>query len=186
MLSSAGRLNRPAFSRWLPLVAGTGWVTVVTCQRQDRAAGAGTECLCGDGLRQVPCGAYAQRLSDYQPYVLGVADDGKLTVSDAGVNGSYAFHTPSLRNVALTAHCMHNGALATLPAVLNFYDQGERNRRTSPNPHVATGQLDPLLPDGVQNTQAILAFLDALTARSYDRIMLAAVPSGLPVGGNIG
>ncbi|MBC6992526.1 cytochrome-c peroxidase [Hymenobacter sp. BT491] len=124
-------------------------------------------------------------LSDFQPHVLGIADNGKLAASDAGVNGSYAFRTPSLRNVALTAPYMHNGTLTTLQAVLDFYDRGGRNRRISQNPHVAARQLDPLLPNGVQNTQAILAFLNALTAKSFDRTVPAAVPSGLPVGGNI-
>ncbi|RTQ53724.1 cytochrome-c peroxidase [Hymenobacter gummosus] len=125
-------------------------------------------------------------LSDFQPHVLGVADNGKLAASDAGVAGTYAFRTPSLRNVALTAPYMHNGTLATLQAVLDFYDRGGRGgRRTSQNPHVATSQLDPLLPGDVPNTQAILAFLDALTAKSYDRTIPAAVPSSLPVGGNI-
>ena len=36
-----------------------------------------------------------------------------------------------------------------------------------------------------RDPQTILAFLNALTAASYDRTVPAAVPSGLPVGGNI-
>ncbi len=32
---------------------------------------------------------------------------------------------------------------------------------------------------------AIIAFLNSLTAASYDRTVPASVPSGLPVGGNI-
>ena len=125
-------------------------------------------------------------LSDYQPHVLGIADNPRLAATDAGVKGTYAFRTPSLRNVALTAPYMHNGTLATLPQVLGFYDQGGRpGPRTSPNQHVAASQLDPLLPTRVPNPQAIVAFLNSLTARSFDRTVPAAVPSGLPVGGSI-
>ncbi|WP_324680333.1 cytochrome-c peroxidase [Hymenobacter sp. GOD-10R] len=125
-------------------------------------------------------------LSDYLPHVLGIADNPKLATSDSGVNGTYAFRTPSLRNVALTAPYMHNGMLATLQDVVNFYDQGGRNGGRAPqNPHVAARQLDPLLPGRVQNTQAIVAFLNTLTAQSYDRTVPTTVPSGLSVGGNI-
>ena len=122
-------------------------------------------------------------LSDYQTHILGVADNGKSAASDAGANGTYAFRTPSLRNVALTAPYMHSGTLANLQAVLNFYDPGRP--APSANPHVSVGQRDPLFPGRVTDPQAIIAFLGALTATSYDRSVPAAVPSGLPVGGNI-
>ena len=36
----------------------------------------------------------------------------------------YAFRTPSLRNVALTAPYMHNGAYPTLESVIDFYNRG--------------------------------------------------------------
>lgn len=36
----------------------------------------------------------------------------------------YAFKTPSLRNVALTAPYMHNGVYRTLEAVIDFYNRG--------------------------------------------------------------
>lgn len=123
-------------------------------------------------------------LSDYQLHILGVADNAKNAASDAGANNSYAFRTPSLRNVALTAPYMHSGTLPTLQAVLNFYDPG-RGAPPSANPHVPTSQRDPLFPGRVTDPQAIIAFLGSLTAASYDRTVPAAVPSGLPVGGNI-
>ena len=50
-------------------------------------------------------------LSDYQLHILGVADNAKNTTSDAGANGTYAFRTPSLRNVALTAPYLHSGTI---------------------------------------------------------------------------
>ena len=123
-------------------------------------------------------------LSDYQPHVLGVADNPKLTTSDAGTR-NYAFRTPSLRQVATTAPYMHNGTLATLPEVLRFYDAGPRGGRVSLNPNVPTGRLDPLLPTRVQDPQAIVAFLAALSSPEFDRTVPARVPSGLPVGGNL-
>ena len=123
-------------------------------------------------------------LSDYKLHILGVADNGKNAASDAGANNSYAFRTPSLRNVALTAPYMHSGTVATLQAVLNFYDPG-RGSAPSANAHVSVAQRDPLFPGRVTDPQAIIAFLGALTAASYDRTVPAAVPSGLAVGGNI-
>ena len=46
-------------------------------------------------------------------------------------------------------------------------------------------QRDPQFPGRVTNEQDIIAFLNSLTAASYDRTVPAAVPSGLAVGGNI-
>ena len=122
-------------------------------------------------------------LSDYQLHVLGVADNSKNATSDAGANGTYAFRTPSLRNVALTAPYMHSGTLTSLAAVLDFYDPG-RGGGTA-NPHVSARQRDPQFPTRVTNKQAIVAFLNSLTATGFDRTVPAAVPSGLPVGGAI-
>jgi len=123
-------------------------------------------------------------LSDYKTHVLGVADNAKNAASDSGVNGTYAFRTPSLRNVALTAPYMHSGTIANLQGVLNFYDPG-RGAPPSANPHVPTSQRDPLFPGRVTDPQAIIAFLSTLTAASYDRTVPTTVPSGLAVGGNI-
>ncbi|MBO2010047.1 cytochrome-c peroxidase [Hymenobacter negativus] len=123
-------------------------------------------------------------LSDYKTHILGVADNAKNTASDSGANGTYAFRTPSLRNVALTAPYMHSGTVANLQGVLNFYDPG-RGAPPSANPHVPTSQRDPLFPTRVTDPQAIIAFLGTLTASTYDRTVPATVPSGLAVGGNI-
>ncbi len=69
---------------------------------------------------------------------------------------SWAYRTPILRNVALTSPYMHDGSLATLSDVIEFYDGGGID-----NP-----QKDPLLrPLGLttQEKRALLAFLDSLT-----------------------
>jgi cytochrome c peroxidase len=68
-----------------------------------------------------------------------------------------AFKTPTLRNVALTAPYMHDGSLATLRAVIDFYALGG-----TPNPH-----LDPdirPLPLSEQDRLDLVAFLKSLTS----------------------
>jgi cytochrome c peroxidase len=65
------------------------------------------------------------------------------------------FKTPTLRGVALTAPYMHDGSLATLADVVEFY-----NRGGGANPH-----LDPALaPLGLTSDEvrALVAFLEAL------------------------
>ncbi|HXG09530.1 MAG TPA: cytochrome c peroxidase [Gemmataceae bacterium] len=66
------------------------------------------------------------------------------------------FKTPTLRGVARTAPYMHDGSIATLEEVVEFYNQGGR-----PNPH-----LDPAItPLGLskQEVQSLVAFLRALS-----------------------
>ena len=48
---------------------------------------------------------------------------GRLT--DPGAGGG-AFKTPTLREIASTAPYMHDGSLATLRDVVDFYDRGGR------------------------------------------------------------
>ena len=128
--------------------------------------------------------------SDFKTHVLDVADNAKNPASDAGLNGSYTFRTPSLRNVALTAPYMHSGTVPNLAAVLAFYGPGGGGPGGpggggTANPHVSLAQRDPLFPARVTDPQAIIAFLQALSASSYDRSVPTNVPSGLSVGGNI-
>jgi cytochrome c peroxidase len=120
--------------------------------------------------------------SDYQLHVLSVPDNAKLP-TDAG-NGTYAFRTPSLRNLSLTAPYMHSGVFTDLNQVLNFYDQiGDRR---SQNGHVANNQLDGNLQRINNNDrQAIIQFLSALNDASFDKSIPATVPSGLHPGGSL-
>lgn len=62
------------------------------------------------------------------------------------------FATPSLRGVARTAPYMHNGVLADLPAVIDFYDRGG-------------GRGSGLPPLGLSRRErdALVAFLEALS-----------------------
>jgi len=132
--------------------------------------------------------------SDFAPHVLGVPDNAKLPASDDGVNKGYAFRTPSLRNLAVTGPYMHNGALASLQDVLNFYQRisggGRRGGRGggSLNPLVAREQIDPLaraLNMSGRGQRDLVAFLRALDDPGFDRTIPTRVPSGLPVGGRL-
>ena len=120
--------------------------------------------------------------SDYQLHVLSVPDNNKLP-TDGGASGSYAFRTPSLRNLALTAPYMHSGVFNSLTQVLDFYEQVGRGR--SQNSHVSSAQLDPKLQGIGDNDKAtIIQFLQSLNDNSFDRKIPTAVPSNLRPGGN--
>jgi cytochrome c peroxidase len=73
----------------------------------------------------------------------------------------HAFKTPTLRNIALTAPYMHNGAYNTLEEVIEFYDQGGGAGLGLDVPN------QTLPPDKLNLTKAeksdLLAFLYALT-----------------------
>ena len=138
-------------------------------------------------------------LSDFAAHVLAVPDSSKLPGSDSGVNQTYAFRTPSLRNLSSTAPYMHNGAFATLPDVVDFYRRLSRGggRRggggggggaRGVNPQVARDQIDPLarqLNMRGRGEQDLIAFLRALDDPDFDRTVPEQVPSGLPVGGRL-
>jgi cytochrome c peroxidase len=51
------------------------------------------------------------------------ADLGRYLITNAE-NFRHAFKTPGLRNVALTAPYMHNGSMAKLEDVMDFYNAG--------------------------------------------------------------
>ncbi len=91
--------------------------------------------------------------------------------------GSEPFKVPNLRNVALTAPYMHNGAFATLEEVVRFYADGAGNAD-------GLSGLDPFvmgfeLTD--QEVADLVAFMAALTDESGMPAVPVEVPSGLPV-----
>lgn len=67
------------------------------------------------------------------------------------------FKTPSLRNVALTAPYMHNGSLATLGEVLDFYSKG-----CTPNVHLDQ-EIRPINLTASEKSDLIV-FLRSLTS----------------------
>ena len=75
-----------------------------------------------------------------------------------------AYKTPSLRNVEVTAPYMHDGSLATLKEVVEFYNGGGE-----PNPN-----LDPnIRPLGLTDADidALVEFLQALTSPEVEAII---------------
>ncbi len=92
----------------------------------------------------------------------GVPDIGRFAVT--GRDGDrYAFRVPTLRNVALTFPYMHDGSLATLRDVVNFYDAGN-----SQDP-----QLDKRLRRlnlSAQQKQQLVAFLESLTSANAEAL----------------
>ena len=85
----------------------------------------------------------------------------------------WRYRTPTLRNVALTAPYMHNGSLATLSDVVEFYRDGG----------VANEELDPLMrPLNLSDADVddIVAFLESLTGDDVETLVADAFAA--PVG----
>lgn len=82
------------------------------------------------------------------------------------------FRAQSLRNVALTAPYMHDGSIASLEEVLDFYAAGGRN--ITNGPHAGDGRANPN-KDGLiaaidlnaQDKADIIAFLKTLTDHDF-------------------
>ena len=124
--------------------------------------------------------------SDYKLHVMGIPDNPALPASDDGAEKTYAFRTPSLRNLNFTAPYEHNGMFPTLSAVVGFYEDASGGR--SRNPKVSSEKLDPLLlqlKDFDEEDVDLVAFLRALSDDKFDKTIPERVPSGLPVGGKI-
>lgn len=80
-----------------------------------------------------------------------------------------AFKTPTLREIARTAPYMHDGRLATLLQVVDFYDQGG-----TPNPY-----LDPVIkPLNLSNQEKedLVEFLHALNGEGWEVLPPATFP----------
>jgi cytochrome c peroxidase len=87
-------------------------------------------------------------------------DVGRHALSRAAPH-RYAFRTPTLRNIALTAPYMHNGAFRTLDAVIAFYDRGGGAGIGIALPN-QTLPAEPLRLTALERAQ-LKAFLGALT-----------------------
>jgi cytochrome c peroxidase len=111
-----------------------------------------------------------------------IADSSELPPGDVGryeITGDPAdrwkYKTPTLRNVALTAPYMHDGSIATLRGVVEFYVAGG----------VANEELDPaIVPLDLNNEQIgdLVAFLKSLTGDNVDLLIgdAFAAPVGEP------
>ena len=101
-------------------------------------------------------------------------DSGRASVASDGSDG--AFKAPTLRNIALSAPYMHNGAFATLEEVIDFYARGGgRDQGISVDRHILPIELS------AQERQDLVSFLFALTDESALPEVPQSVPSGLPV-----
>ena len=98
-------------------------------------------------------------LTDERLHNTGVAwRDGRL--ADVGA-GQGNFKTPTLREIARTAPYMHDGSLATLEDVIEYYDRGGNQ---SPGLDV---EIRPLHLSVVEK-QSLIAFLLSLNGTSLD------------------
>lgn len=123
------------------------------------------------------------------------------------VDDMFAFRTPPLANIALTAPYMHNGAYASLEAAVRHhfdpetalaqYDISQIDAVAQPFYHGNTGTnaqilktISPKLEDTAEATLSdaeiaqLLAFLESLTspsAQDLSHLIPDSVPSGLPV-----
>ena len=120
--------------------------------------------------------------SDFEPHVLGVREGPSVTEPDNG-DGSFAFRTPTLRQLEFTAPYFHAGQFSTLDRAIDFYDEP----RSSENPNVPSSSLDeelldvPEMEDG--RGPLIISFLNTLNDENFDQSIPTEVPSGLPPGG---
>ena len=83
--------------------------------------------------------------------------DGKLADSGAGQGN---FKTPTLREIARTAPYMHDGSIATLEDVIEYYDRGG-------NRHAALDTESHALRLSFAEKQNIIAFLRCLNGMTY-------------------
>lgn len=100
-----------------------------------------------------------------------IADNGLFTVTqDPKDKGK--FRPPTLRNIAYTAPYMHDGSIATLGEVLDFYASGGRN--ITSGEHQGDGRKNPNKSEFVkgftlsaQEKQDMLMFLHALSDETF-------------------
>ena len=134
-----------------------------------------------------------------------LVDSGATHRSVAGPESRFAFRTPPLRNVALTAPYMHNGTYATLEGVIRHkadaltalrnYDASQIRPEFQVQVHTSPDVLDavertviPLFARPLDLTERditdLVAFLESLTdpaATELESERPDSVPSGLPV-----
>jgi len=125
--------------------------------------------------------------SDYKMHVLGIPDHPDLPERDLGFEDSLSFRTASLRNLRFTFPFMHNGSFKSITEILEFYEDISQGK--SRNPNVPIEMIDPLarsLSLKARDFGPINNFLLSLNDDQFDTSTPDEVPSGLPVGGNIG
>ena len=82
-------------------------------------------------------------------------DEGRFEVTRLEKD-RFAYRTPTLRNVELTAPYMHDGSLASLRDVVDFYDRGG-----NPNPALDEFMMPLFLTE--RQKEDLVAFMRSLT-----------------------
>jgi len=96
-------------------------------------------------------------------------DEGKFKFTEAVIH-KYAFKTPTLRNIELTAPYMHNGVFNTLEEVVDFYNKGGG---AGLGIKMDNQTLDPSkLNLSKKEKTALIAFMRSLTDTSYISVNL--------------
>jgi cytochrome c peroxidase len=95
----------------------------------------------------------------WNPQRRAFADDGRFVVTKKTEDRG-AFKTPTLREVARRAPYMHDGSVATLRDVVEFYNRGGRS-----NPNLSV-RIKPLNLTPVE-VDALVAFLESLSGEGY-------------------
>jgi cytochrome c peroxidase len=125
----------------------------------------------------------------------GAVPDAGLAVFTHRARDTGAFRAPSLRNVAVTAPYMHDGSIATLGEVIDFYARG--GRLTDSGPLAGDGKNSRYKRPEIHgftlsetDRADLIAFLRSLTERSLlgaptpsnasDSSLSSPVPSGTP------
>jgi cytochrome c peroxidase len=93
-------------------------------------------------------------------------DDGRGAITGRAEDRG-AFKTPTLRDIGLSAPYMHDGSLATLSDVVDYYDRGG-NRNPSIDPELHPLRLSPV------EQQALIAFLRSLSGTLTLQVRFAA------------
>jgi cytochrome c peroxidase len=104
-----------------------------------------------------------------EPIYPNCSSPANLSAERVAVDGS--FKVPTLRNIDLTGPYMHNGSLATLEQVVDFYNQGGNFDNVGKHPDIK--------PLGLSSTEkaALVAFLKTLTD---DRVAYERAPFDHP------
>ncbi|HEY4188248.1 MAG TPA: cytochrome c peroxidase [Polyangia bacterium] len=174
--------------------AGDHVPTVAACTLPATAAKAKCDCVADDGRGKncLPIGAYAglEKLAgqEFRRYKVSdgqIFDDNFAANPDATPPAAPAldprwvgaWRTPSLRDVAMTAPYMHDGAFATLADVVWHYDQGGGEGNT-----IGTSELAPLLLTA-QDREDLVAFLQTLTGVAGPPELIAPPPPSTLLGG---
>ena len=123
---------------------------------------------------------------DTSSYRDNVAFKDEISPNDLGLytvtqdpNDRWKFRTPSLRNAEITAPYMHNGTLATLKDVVNFYNEGGVKEQGHMKNEMHSPLMFPLNLTELEVDQ-LVEFMKTLTGSNINTLILDA--KAAPVG----